>query len=128
MSENTTSVTEAIDSDLGFTFRLKKSGEVEVLRRGRLASTLRGTDALDFIAEVESDEFADGQQLMARVTATSKHVNERTASNHPRNRRSPPSFSPRAGIQNGCHRCCRKLPCSVYYCGSRAFAEDDAKK
>ena len=72
--------------DLGFTFRLKKSGEVEILHRGKLASTLRGTDAMDFIAEVESGEFADAQQLMARMTGNYKHGNERTASSHPRNR------------------------------------------
>ena len=73
--------------DLGFTFCLKKSGEVEILHRGKLASTLRGADALDFFSEMESGEFADGQQLMARVTGNYKHGNERTARNHPRNRR-----------------------------------------
>ncbi len=78
---------DSVAGDLGFTFRLKKSGEVEVLHRGKLASTLRGTDALDFIAEVESGEFADAQQLMARLTGNYKHGNERTASGHPRNRR-----------------------------------------
>ena len=66
---------------------MKKSREVEILHRGKLASTLRGTDALDFISEVESGEFVDGQQLMARVTGNYKHGNERAASNHPRNRR-----------------------------------------
>ena len=74
-------------SDLGFSFGLKKSCEVEILHRGKLASTLRGTDALDFVTEMESGEFADGQQLMARVTGNYKRGNERTASNHPRNRR-----------------------------------------
>lgn len=78
---------ESADHDLGFTFRRKKSGEVEILHRGKLASTLRGADALDFVSEVESGEFADGQQLMARVTGNYKHGNERTAMNHPRNRR-----------------------------------------
>ena len=78
---------DATDGDLGFTFCSKKSGEVEILHRGKLASTLRGTDALDFVSEVEAGEFVDGQQLMARVTGNYKHGNERTASNHPRNRR-----------------------------------------
>ena len=87
MSKHQANSTDLISGDLGFTFRLKKSGEVEVLHRGKLASTLRGTDALDFITEVESGEFADGQQLMARLTGNYKHGNERTASNHPRNRR-----------------------------------------
>jgi hypothetical protein len=78
---------DVVAGDLGFTFRMKKSGEVEVLHRGKLASTLRGTDALDFIAEVESGEFAEGQQLMARLTGNYKRGNERAASHHPRNRR-----------------------------------------
>ncbi len=87
MSKHQANPIDLVRGDLGFTFRLKKSGEVEVLHRGKLASTLRGTDALDFIAEVESGEFADGQQLMARLTGNYKHGNERTASSHPRNRR-----------------------------------------
>ena len=73
--------------DLGFTFRTRKSGEVEVLHRGRLASTLRGRDAMEFLADVEAASNADAQQLMARVTGNYKHGNERLARNHPRNRR-----------------------------------------
>lgn len=75
------------DDDLGFTYRPRKNGEVQVLHRGRLASTLRGTDAADFIAEVQSGNEADAQQLMARITGNYKHGNERTAADHPRNRR-----------------------------------------
>ncbi len=75
------------DDDLGLTFRLKKSGDLEILHRGKLASTLRGVDAQDFLSEVESGAFADGQQLMARVTGNCKRGNERTAMKHPRNRR-----------------------------------------
>ena len=73
--------------DLGFTYRQRKGGVVEVMHRGRLASTLRGADALDFIAEAESSDTAGAQQLMARVTGNYKHGNERLASTHPRNRR-----------------------------------------
>jgi hypothetical protein len=87
MNQPQANPTDLVAGDLGFTFRLKKSGEVAVRHRGRLASTLRGTDAMDFITEVESGEFAEGQQLMARLTGNYKHGNERTASNHPRNRR-----------------------------------------
>jgi hypothetical protein len=75
------------DHDLGFTYRSRKNGEVQVLHRGRLASTLRGTDAADFIAEVQSGNEADAQQLMARITGNYKHGNERVAADHPRNRR-----------------------------------------
>lgn len=74
------------DGDLGFAFRSRKNGEVEVLHRGRLASTPRGADARDFIAEVEAASFGDGQQLMARLTGNYKRGNERAASRHPRNR------------------------------------------
>lgn len=87
MRKNATPQSASTDGDLGFTFRSKKSGEVEILHRGKLASTLRGTDAMDFITELESGEFVDGQQLMARVTGNYKRGNERTAMNHPRNRR-----------------------------------------
>jgi len=73
--------------DLGFTFRSRKGGDVEVLHRGRLASTLRGADAIDFLNEVEAGTHADGQQLMARLTGNYKRGNERKAGQHPRNRR-----------------------------------------
>ena len=73
--------------DLGFSYRTRKSGEVEVLHHGKLASTLRGPDAQDFLNEVDAGDAADGQQLMARLTGNYKHGNERTAARHPRNSR-----------------------------------------
>ena len=73
--------------DLGFTYRVRKSGEVEIFHRGRLASTLRGNDAEDFKQEVQDEASAEAQQLMARITGNYKHGNERSASQHPRNRR-----------------------------------------
>jgi hypothetical protein len=74
-------------SDLGFTYRQRKGGEVEVLHHSRLASTLRSADALDFLAKVETLESTNAQQLMARLTGNYKHGNERVARNHPRNKR-----------------------------------------
>ena len=74
-------------ADLGFTFRQRKDGEVQVLHRGRLASTLRGADALDFLSAVHAGTPSDAQQLMARVTGNYKRGNERLAAEHPRNRR-----------------------------------------
>ncbi len=71
----------------GFTYRRKKTGEVEILHLGKLASTLRGNAAKDFVAEVEAAEYSDGQEVMARLTGNYKHGNERTAGAHPRNRR-----------------------------------------
>lgn len=74
-------------SDLGFTYRTRKNGDVEVMHHGRAASTLRGNAAADFLAEVEAADDSDAQQLMARVTGNYKRGNERLASQHPRNRR-----------------------------------------
>ncbi len=71
----------------GFTHRTRRNGDVEILHHGRLASTLRGADAADFIAEVAAGRDADAQQLMARVTGNYRRGNERLASQHPRNRR-----------------------------------------
>ena len=77
----------AIKGDLGFTFRTRKSGEVQILHRGTLAETLRGASATDFLADVSECAASDAQQLMARVTGNYKHGNERLAASHPRNRR-----------------------------------------
>jgi hypothetical protein len=73
--------------DLGFTFRVRRSGDVEILHHGRLASTLRGAAAADFKQEVADAGSAGAQQLMARVTGNYKRGNERKAGEHPRNRR-----------------------------------------
>jgi hypothetical protein len=75
-----------MEHDLGFTYRVRKNKAVEVLHRGRLASTLRGNEATDFLSEVESGSEDDAQQLMARITGNYKRGNERVASQHPRNR------------------------------------------
>jgi hypothetical protein len=74
-------------SDLGFVYRTLKNGDVQVMHRGALAATLRGSSAQEFLAEVEDCSHSEAQQVMARVTGNYKHGNERLASNHPRNRR-----------------------------------------
>ncbi len=79
-------MTEAGDGDLGFRYRAAKSGEVFIHHRGRLATTLRGTAAADFLLEVDGATFAQQQQIMARVTGNYRRGNERLAKNHPRNR------------------------------------------
>ena len=76
-----------IPGDLGFSYRLRKNGDVEVLHHGKLASTLRGAKAHEFIAEVEAGDHAEAQHLMARITGNYKRGNERAARDHPRNRR-----------------------------------------
>jgi len=75
------------NGDLGFTWQRMKNGEVRVLHHGKLASTLRGRDAEEFLAEADGADDAAMQQLMARLTGNYKHGNERTAAAHPRNRR-----------------------------------------
>ena len=80
-------MTAAVAEDLGFTCRVSKQGEVRIHHYGKLAVTLRGDSALDFLAEVEESDPAAQQQLMARITGNYKRGNERTAMNHPRNRR-----------------------------------------
>ena len=72
---------------LGFTFRVRKNGDVEVFHFGRLASTLRGADAEDFKQDAPDEASDDAQQLMARLTGNYKHGNERTAAEHPRNKK-----------------------------------------
>lgn len=73
------------EHDLGFTYRIRKDGDVEILHRGRLASTLRGREAADFLRKAQDESSFDAQQLMARITGNFKRGNERKASGHPRN-------------------------------------------
>lgn len=78
---------DADQHDLGFNHRTRKNGDVEVLHHARLAATLRGKDAADFLAELKSCEGPRAQQLMARITGNYRRGNGRLASQHPRNRR-----------------------------------------
>lgn len=72
--------------DLGFAYRVRKSGEVAILHHGRLAATLRGADAAGLLRHAPDPAAADAQQLMARLTGDYKRGNERLARQHPRNR------------------------------------------
>ncbi len=76
-----------MNEDLGFSCRTRKSGDVEIVHHGRVATTLRGSEARDFLAEMQTGSHAEAQQLMARLTGNYKRGNERVAGNHPRNRR-----------------------------------------
>jgi hypothetical protein len=66
----------------GFTYRVRKNGDVELLHHARPAAVLRGVAAARFLTDVDS---GDPQELMARMTGNYKHGNERTAKQHPRN-------------------------------------------
>ncbi len=66
----------------GFTYAMRGS-DVVISHHGRLATTLRGRRAAEFLQDVEA---GDEQELMARLTGNYRHGNERRARNHPRNR------------------------------------------
>ncbi len=67
----------------GFSYRLRKNGDVALLHHGRPAGVLRGAVAAQFLIDVDNE---DPQQLMARLTGNYRHGNERAARDHPRNR------------------------------------------
>ncbi|MCM1972723.1 MULTISPECIES: hypothetical protein [Streptomyces] len=68
----------------GFEYTASDDGTVRITHAGRTAGTLRGARAEKFLAEVTT---GNPQLVMARWTGNYKHGNERTARNHPRNRR-----------------------------------------
>lgn len=74
-------------ADLGFSHRRRKNGDVELLHHGRVATTLRGHDAEEFLAQATDPTSQDAQRLMARLTGNYKRGNERLAGQHPRNRK-----------------------------------------
>lgn len=67
----------------GFTYVVRKNGDVVITHDDRPAGTLRAEAASDFLAEVEA---GDPQGVMARATGNYKHGNERQARQHLRNR------------------------------------------
>lgn len=67
----------------GFEYVVRDGPEVQILHHGRVATTLRGRRAADFLEDVGA---GDDQQLMARLTGNYRHGNERVAKHHPRNR------------------------------------------
>jgi hypothetical protein len=80
-------MTPPSENDLGFIYRTRKNGDVQLLHHGKLAGTLRGPEAQDFLAEMRDCGPEQAQQSMARLTGNYKHGNERLAASHPRNRR-----------------------------------------
>ncbi len=67
----------------GFDYQVRRD-EVRITHHGRHATTLRGAAGARFLEDVQRQ---DPQQLMARLTGNYKRGNERTARQHPRNRR-----------------------------------------
>jgi len=66
-------------SDPGFSWKVRKSADVEIMHHGKPASTLRGRDAAGFVMKAERASVTQTQILMARVTGNCKHGNERVA-------------------------------------------------
>ncbi|MFJ5778416.1 hypothetical protein [Streptomyces sp. NPDC093094] len=66
-----------------FAYEAHSDGTVVITHHGRPATTLRGSRAARFLDEVA----ADPQLVMARWTGNYRRGNERTARDHPRNRR-----------------------------------------
>ena len=75
------------DSPGGFSFRRMKNGDVQVTHHGRLASTLRGREALAFLNDMASADEEARQHAMARLTGNYRRGNERKAQAHARNQR-----------------------------------------
>lgn len=68
-----------------FSYAVRRTGDVEIRRDGRVVTILRGDAAIDFTTTVKRPG-CDEQQLMARVTGNYRRGNERLAKRHPRNR------------------------------------------
>ncbi|MFC8847159.1 MULTISPECIES: hypothetical protein [unclassified Micromonospora] len=66
----------------GFAYAERADGSVVITHHGRVAGTLRGGRAAQFLAEVDDDP----QPVMARWTGNYRRGNERQARQHPRNR------------------------------------------
>ncbi len=65
----------ATSNDIGFEFRVRKNGDVDITNNGRTAATLKGSTAHDFIAEIEShDDEDDSQALMQRLVSEHKRI------------------------------------------------------
>ncbi len=60
--------------DLGFSYELRKSGDVVISRHGQPVTTLRGDSVRKFMIRVTT---RDPQQVMARFTGDYKRGNER---------------------------------------------------
>lgn len=59
----------------GFSYELRKSGEIEIRHHGKLATTLRGKKASRFLSDITR---LPEQEVMARVTGNYKRGNERS--------------------------------------------------
>ena len=73
---------DSVGQPENFEWSRRKNGDVVITHHGRVATTLRGRVADEFVADADVDE---AQELMARLTGNYKRGNERDAPKHPRN-------------------------------------------
>lgn len=64
-------------ADLGFSYRLTQSGELEISRGGRVVTRLRGMAAAKAASRLEDADFPSQQQRLARLTGNYRRGNER---------------------------------------------------
>lgn len=74
-------------TSVGFSFDVRKAGDVAIRRDGRVVTVLRGAVAREFLAKVTGRSPGDVQLAMARATGNYKRGNESAAVGHRRNRR-----------------------------------------
>ena len=67
-----------------FSYRTTKDGLVRISFKGRIVTTLRGTDASRFLKKVDSAGSRDVQLAMAKATGHFKHGSERRSSSRRR--------------------------------------------
>ena len=65
------------EEDLPFTWHERADGSVAVAWHGRVVTTLRGREAVRFLAAVRDADTATAQRCMARATGQFKRGNER---------------------------------------------------
>lgn len=65
----------AMGAPSGFTYELRKSGEIVIRHEGKLATTLRDKRASKFLSDIGH---LPEQQVMARATGNYKRGNERS--------------------------------------------------
>ena len=73
--------------DIGFTYKVRSNGSIDIFHQGRKATTLRGAVAAEFLEDAAAMSNEGPQQVMARLTGNYKHGNDRPPSRHPRRRR-----------------------------------------
>ena len=73
-------VVSKANSPSGFSFQSSKNGKVFIRWHGKEALALKGPRAAKFIAEINSMDEDEAQNLMARLTGNFKRGNERSPS------------------------------------------------